>query len=278
MFFRSTVFIRKAIWLFFLYTPVIVNCQNRPYSCEDLRTGIFFAYPKNMAGSQVYIRDSLYQQEISPQNKDTILWKIRWMDKCTYALKYVSGFKEEASADFGRKHIVLVKISSIGRDYYTYSAHIDELSNIAVISDTIWFTEQANVTDNYLFQQIKDEAVPGRKTFTDTSKYALVYVYRPGKLTNSMGNYMVYFNDYLAFAAINNTGAVYKVYKEGPLEIKSKLYKDASSVVVDVRFGKRYYVKSQIHWAVTNRLYNFRLEMKTVDNFIGQSEYDETRH
>jgi hypothetical protein len=54
----------------------------------------------------------------------------------------------------------------------------------------------------------------------------------------------------------------------------SGLYKDQSSVPVDIHFGHVYYIKSMIHWGVSSRLYNFKLEMQQVDAQQGKQEFD----
>jgi len=50
---------------------------------------------------------------------------------------------------------------------------------------------------------------------------------------------------------------------------------DNSSVTkLEVAFGKRYYVKSMIHWGLLATR-NFNLEMKIMPNDTGAEEFDE---
>jgi len=101
----------------------------------------------------------------------------------------------------------------------------------------------------------------------------VLYLYRPGKLTNSMGNYLVYFDNNVMCVAKNNTGYIFKILKEGTFEIKSRLLKDESAVKLEVKFGNIYYVKSMVHWTITKRLYNFKLDMAIMKPEDGQEEY-----
>ena len=110
--------------------------------------------------------------------------------------------------------------------------------------------------------------------FTDTSRYAIVYLYRPGKLTLSLSGFPVYCNDTLFWIARNRTGCLVKILKEGEMEWKSKLFKDESSVKVNIQFGHVYYIKSMIHWGISSRLYNFKLEMADVSPDIGRPEFE----
>ena len=268
----------KLLLIVLCCCPLLTKSQDK-LSCRDLRTGIFYAYPKNMEGRYFYTRDSLFQKEIEVIKGDTLVWKVKWLNSCTYSLKYVSGYKEEDKdqADFANKHIVIVKIKAITDNYYTYSAYIDEISDNPVVSDTLWLTEKVNFTTNKTFEMVSDGIVPGKKHFNDTSKYALVYVYRPGKLTNSASNYLVYFDDYVACVAKNKSGYIFKVFREGPLEIKSSLYKDQAAVKVDIKFGQKYFVRSMVHWTISSKLYNFKLEMKLMEPAEGETEFDEVK-
>ena len=90
-----------------------------------------------------------------------------------------------------------------------------------------------------------------------------------------MGNYIVYFNDAIMCAAKNNTGYLFKIFKEGQFVIKSKLLKDKVEVKLDIKFGKSYYVKSMIDWGITSRLYNFKLEMVNMPAAYAIPEFDE---
>lgn len=110
--------------------------------------------------------------------------------------------------------------------------------------------------------------------FTDTSRYAIVYLYRPRKLTLSLSGFPVYCNDTLFWIARNRTGCLVKILKEGEMEWKSKLFKDESSVKVNIQFGHVYYIKSMIHWGISSRLYNFKLEMADVSPDIGRPEFE----
>ena len=252
-----------------------VKCQNKIPTCAELKTGFFYSYPKNSPDPFLYQRDNDIQKEINIKTSDTLFWKVNWLSECTYSLKYISGCKDKALLDFARKHIVLVSIKKITEDYFTYDAFIDKLSNLPVISDTQWITEKVNYIRNKNFDIVEGAVIPGKKQFNNTSKYALLYIYRPGKFTNSLGNYIIYINDYAACAGINNTGYLFKVYNEGPLEIKSRLLKDESSVKLYIKFGQKYYVKSMINWALTSRLYNFKLDMKEMVIAEGEAEFEE---
>jgi len=53
--------------------------------------------------------------------------------------------------------------------------------------------------------------------------------------------------------------------------------KDSVQLPVDIRFGNRYYIKSDIHWGIHSRLYNFKLELSSVDAATGSKEFREVK-
>ena len=249
--------------------------QNKKLTCLDLKTGIFHSYSKN--GSEHFIsrREADYQYDNNLTKGDTSVWKINWTDDCTYSLKFVSGTGfDEATLKILKKHKLAYEITKVTGDYCVYKGYLDNVSGTLLESDTMWLAEKTTVSNNVLFTQLPSDGLLKRHHFGDTSRYAVLYIYRPGKLTNSLGNYIIYCNDNVMCVAKNKSGYIFKILKEGQISFKSKLFKDESSVTVDIKFGKKYYVKSMIHWGISSRLYNFKLEMALVTNETGAEEFD----
>ncbi|MEO7523519.1 MAG: hypothetical protein ABIT58_05455 [Ferruginibacter sp.] len=268
--FMKAAFI-KLITIFIL-SPCFLHAQNSKLTCVDLRKGIFHMYPKNSADHYLIIRENEIVNEINTITGDSTLWEVKWPEDCVYSLKYISGSKkmDDKSRSFFEKHKLVYEVLNVTNDYYAFKGYIDNISSNPIVSDTIWLNEKATVVNNEIFKQIQND--PTTKPYlSDTSKYAILYVYRPGKIMNSLGNYVIYFDDNLMCIGKNNTGYIFKIFKEGNFELKSKLFKDESAVKINVKFGNVYYVKSMIHWGI-NKLYNFKLEMANVDHQVGQSE------
>ena len=265
----------RVFLIFLLSLPVIASCQDPTPPCTDLKTGIYYSYPKNTSTRYICIRDGDNEKDFDMDTGDSSVWQIQWQDDCSYTMRYISGNDELKPRDrqFLNKHIVALKIEKYTGDYYVYSAHADNISKHSYATDTFWLHEKSLVVGNHPFQFIRNEPFLSKMHFSDTSGYAVIYLYRPGKLTNSWAAFPVFCNDTLLWIARNKTGALIKVTKEGVLELKSKLYKDVSSVKVDIRFGRKYYIKSMIHWGFSRRGYNFMLEMAAITPETGQSEF-----
>jgi hypothetical protein len=71
----------------------------------------------------------------------------------------------------------------------------------------------------------------------------------------------------------NKSGYIFVILKEGKFKMNSSLYKDESGTELDIKFGHVYYVKSMIHWGISSRLYNFKLEMVQMDPKEGKTEF-----
>ncbi|HYK57410.1 MAG TPA: hypothetical protein VEV15_13160, partial [Flavisolibacter sp.] len=140
--------------------------------------------------------------------------------------------------------------------------------------DTMWFHEKVTIPNNELFKPYKTRFIPRKDRFSDTSQYAVLYIYRPGKLTNSLADFLVYFDENIMWVAHNNSGQLFKIFKEGKYRIKSRLMKDEDYIDVDFRFGQTYYIKSKIKWGFY-RGNNFKLEMEEMKPEKGQKEFDE---
>lgn len=261
----------------FLFLPFIISAQAKTPTCADLKDGIFHYYPKNSSDHDLNIREGEFLHETNSKSGDTILWQVKWIDECIYSLKYISGNRSmpEENLKFIKKHKLVYEIGRITKEYYLFKGYVDKVSDIPIQTDTMWLTEKANRVSNELFKPVANSYLLKKAKFSDTSNYAVLYLYRPKKLTNSLGNYFVYFDDNLMCVAKNNSGFIFKILKEGVFEVRSKLFKDESAVKLDVKFGKTYYVKSSIKLGITSRLYNFKLEMANVPPAEGIPEFEE---
>jgi hypothetical protein len=255
--------------------PLRTFCQTKNIACADIKTGIFYYYPKNSTDSYIETRDDDYLYEKNIVKGDSSVWKIEWKSDCEYWLKYVSGNTKmtDEVVKLLEKHKLVYQVNKVTNDYYTFTGYIDKTSNQPIQTDTIWYTQKVNVPNNKLLARVTNPATLKWQHFSDTSKYAVLYVYRPGKFSNSRGDYLVYFDENIMCIAKNNSGYIFKVLKEGTFEIKSRLFKDESSVKLEVKFGNTYYVKSMIHWTISKRLYNFKLDMQVMTPQDGQTEF-----
>lgn len=131
-----------------------------------------------------------------------------------------------------KKILILLTFSCIS---YLSNAQTDTSTKT---SDSIMINEnKLSPTDSILNQ-------------TDTTNYALLYVYRPKNFSGSAMSYDLkitnaLFSDHPIGRVKNNSKFIVKLYQEG----KTQLFAQTESkraVLIDVKFGKKYYLKCGI--------------------------------
>lgn len=268
---------KHLIFTILFLTAYTGFCQNSS-SCQNFKTGVFYIYPKNDTGRFVITRTGDVQKEVDLVTGDSTIWKIKWMDDCVYQLKFIStsGKLSAEQRELQTKHDLVISITGSGKDYYTFQGSFDKVKNPVIMYDTMWLSEKVHPTNAPLFQLLKSEREIHR--MRDTSKYAILYLYRPHKLTNGIGSYLVYFDHVLMSAMPNNSGYIFKILKEGTFPVTSKLLEEESTAMVDIKFGKVYYVKAAIKWTISKKLYNFKLETTQVANEKGEIDFDNIKN
>ncbi len=90
-----------------------------------------------------------------------------------------------------------------------------------------------------LSREFKSEKV----TLNDTSKYAVIYIYRPKKWKYHVNSYSVNVGDSLLSKVKNNSKFIFKAYKEGSTEIWAQIADKKSVINLNLKFGQEYYIK-----------------------------------
>src|SRR5690606_25791786 len=136
--------------------------------------------------------------------------------------------------------------------------------------DTIWFAPQPGKMVSVNFEVLTEKPAYLRKHFKDTSSYAIVYLYRLPKVMAMMNEYYVYCNDDFIYWARNKTSGAFKIYLNGTTKFHAKSGNQESSVTVDLKPGKRYYVQCIIH----HKLSKATPELRLVAEGVGKEDYE----
>lgn len=254
----------------------------QPKTCSDLRSGDYYYYPRNTL-QQYHVIVSGDMQKVVSMNKrkgsshyDSSVYKIEWKDDCDYTLKYVEGSGlTDDDLKFVTKHKLAYHIDSIASDYYVFSSYQDRPSSERLLAkDTIWMHPQLHSADNMLFGLTDPNRI--RKIhFSDTSRMALLYIYRPGKLKLSMSDLFILYNDLPMVVLKNKSAAVVALFKEGPFTLRSRVSatKVEGDLPMDIKFGKAYYVRADMIWGLY-KTGNTKLEFSLVGPQEGKQDFD----
>lgn len=265
---------RLTLFLILLLSLVSSNAQSLP-TCKDLHSGIFYQY-HNKTGTQYIIsQNEGFEKDVDITTGDSSIYENKWLSDCVLSQKCISSTEKIITDNwkFVKKHRFIGEIIRITDSCAILNVYVDKVSDKPTANDTIWFNQRMNIAINPLFKQTTTERLANKNSAKDTAKYALVYIYRPFKIALSLGSYFDYCDGLPMCLMKNNTGYIFKIYKEGIHKFQSNLHKDIAGIDLDIHFGKIYYIKSSINWAITSRLYNYRLEMEKMDNITGEEEF-----
>jgi hypothetical protein len=254
---------------------VVAQSQDSLRNCKDLQKGIFYAYPKNSPDLYIsYVTDGI-EKDVNTVNGDSTIWKINYTGDCTSTAQFISSTDRYSEKDRKvlLKHKLFSTVTAIAADYYTYITYLEGEKRVPLLQDTVWFHEKAGKSTQIYewIQNIADVHI------NDTSKYALLYVYRPGKTSVMFDKYPIYFNDVFLCEGSNKVGYVFKIYTEGTYTLKSRLNKNADSVAVNMKFGKVYYVRSEVQNSKKLLQNTPDLKMEIINEDDGKAEFDNVK-
>ncbi|MEO8413272.1 MAG: hypothetical protein ABI472_06415 [Ginsengibacter sp.] len=244
--------------------------------CADMHNGIFYFYPKNTKDQFEEIMDKKYLREKNFLTGDTAVWSVRWKGDCAFESAYISGntIHNKKTQQFLDNHEIYYKIERVTPGYFVFSGYTDDADGKLIQQDTMWRSEKITSAHTGLFEKMNDTSQIRKSKFNNVSPYALLYIFRPKKFTNSLSGFPVFIDNSFLCTAKNGIGYVYKILKEGDLTLRSGLLKDTTSLLMHIQFGKRYYVRSAINWGITKRLYNFTLALDELPVEKGSVEFE----
>ncbi len=229
---------------------VAKNSASQPRNCASVKNGVFHSYPKNSADYIIGSRNGAVQTEVSRVSGDSINFSVTWLDDCSYSLKYQSSSKlKPAILQIFRNNTFITEITAVTESYYVYSVKLNSKKNAVISSDTMWLQQKTAVPDNRIFMQTTP--VELRKSrFSDTSQYAVLYVFRTGKVACMAQDYVLEANSLSMFLSKNNTAGIFKIYKPGPLALYAKIGTKEGRFSFNVEHGKTYYLAAYIKWTI----------------------------
>jgi len=158
--------------LFLMFSaPDISNGQdNHMLSCADVKNGTFYFFGKNSVGRETFIRKGALQKEIIPKDRETVLWEVKWLNDCTYTLKYQSGAESHSAGElkFLSKHIVVTEILQVTEDYMTFRTALDKITNPVVLNDTLWIKQRQSANGKSIINPNADSISVNRINIRDS--------------------------------------------------------------------------------------------------------------
>ena len=143
--------------------------------------------------------------------------------------------------------------------------------------DTLWLHERSQPTSP-LMAEIRSESYLRGMRFSDTSSYAVVFLYRPATTTFYFSSFDIYAEGHFICTIKDDAQRMYAVYRKGPFLLEARYDRDTCLLPLNIEAGKAYYVRAALHNGMFGpRNYKVVLEPMPADK--GQKEFDRTfRH
>jgi len=264
-----------SLTLFFITT--VAFAQKKSFDCSVLKNGTYYMYPTNSTEQYKLVRNGDIQVEYNLAKNDSTVFKIKWNRDCSYSLDYLSSGSKmnPGELEILKNRKLVQEILDITPDYYIVSTYLDKIVNTSseyrqLVTDTVWNKNQPGVRNSELFKAMTEKEIRANKRLKDTSGYAILYLYRPGRFMAAGNEYYVHCNKRLIFWAQNTAKVACKILKEGPLTLYAKTGGVESAVTLDIKFGKKYYVQCIIH----HKVYYVTPELKIMENERGELDFE----
>ena len=114
--------------------------------CNKVKYGTFYFYPVKVQNGFAVIRKKNVQKEINLKTKDTAFWEVKWKNTCEFNLKFIRKSRPISNDEktFYNSHVSIVKILTVTKEYYVFSAGLDSLNATNALTDTLWFKPRVN--------------------------------------------------------------------------------------------------------------------------------------
>jgi hypothetical protein len=231
---------KQLLFAFFLFSTLSALSQD----CSSYQSGSFYVYPKDGGHAVLMERDGDIEKETDLVTGDISSWKIAWKRDCVYTLQYLSGkLSSDEMTKILKMHKLAFKVDSDGKDYYTYSAYMDKVGSVFLETDTVWLHSKDVGERKPVFTYYNGSN--DSLFISDTSSYALLYIYRPSNFIGSLLNFEVVINGSAACIVSNNSAFAFFIRKEGPLALATNVVSDkrTDTLSMDIKFGRKYFVR-----------------------------------
>lgn len=242
----------KPLLILLFACPFFVQAQSPTYA--SVKNGVFIYFSRANGSKATCTRSGETQKEINPVTRESALWDVQWLNDSVYSMQYNSGLEDKPREELKllQKHKVIVQILAVTEDYYTYRTSLDKVSNPAVSNDTLWIKQHRDAKNKMIGNPRIDSLLAIRRAAYDTmiSRSATLYVFRPGKFTQSAVNCMISINGTPACEMTNKAAYILRLTKEGEMTITAQIDKQKTNVTIEVTPGAKFYLRCEIPWTL----------------------------
>jgi hypothetical protein len=203
-------------------------------------------YPRNSGSAyEVHFNENqIFQKNM--KSADSAVWRLSWASDCEYEARLLKTNQKMTAEekDYFLNHSFFYEVITVNDDYFLFKVHQEKKNGTVLAIDTMWFKPKTNFVSNKIVEFLKQPGIINKEHFSDTSKYAVLYVYRVKKLVGYGVTCDLWLNDVPLCTLSSNNGFAFKVFKEGEITVVGR-YKTGPirEQKINIEFGKKYYLK-----------------------------------
>lgn len=238
--------------------------------------GTFHIYFATSGQHYIVYRDDQIQREVYDGSMDTIFWHINWLNDRDFTLQYVPNGtpRSKEQEKFLKKHKLYYHLQPGGKDFCVYTETVDKADGALVQKDTMWSHEISSPRLSSIMLVRSESGLRGMH-FSDTSNYAVIYLYRPLTGTFSGSSIDIYAQDHVICSMENSTHYIFAVYRQGAFKLTGRFDRDTCPISLNIEPGKSYYVRCKMDWGIFGSK-NYKVFLEPMPAEKGKKQFDRT--
>ena len=122
---------------------------------------------------------------------------------------------------------------------------------------------------------VRSESMLREMHFSDTSSYAVIYLYRPLTGTFSGNAINIYAEDQVICSMENSAHYIFAVYRKGAFKLTGLFSHDTCPISLDVEPGKSYYIRCKMDFGIFGSK-NYKIFLAPMPADKGKKQFDRT--
>lgn len=238
--------------------------------------GLFHIYFATSGQHYIVYRDDQMQKEVFDGSTDTLLWHINWVNDSDFTAQYEPNGtpRTKEQENFFKNHKLYYHLQPGAKDFCVYTETVDKADGALVQKDTMWSHEISNPKFASILL-VRSEAGLRDMHFSDTSSYAVIYLYRPLTGTFSGSSIDIYTEDHVICSVENSGHYIFAIYRKGAFKLTGRFSRDTCPLSLNIEPGKSYYIRVKMEMGIFgSKNYKVILEPMPVEK--GKKQFDRT--
>lgn len=268
--------IRTILVLTFAICGAIPFASGQTADYSLFHKGVFHIYFSTSGIHCIVSRDDQTQKEVFDGTADTLIWHINWLNDSDFTMQYVtgSGPRTREQEKFYKKHKLYYHLQPGGKDFCIYTETVDKPDGSFVQKDTLWSHELSNPRPASIML-VGSESLLRDMRFSDTSGYAVIYLYRPLTGTFSGTSITIFAEDDAICSMENDGHYIFAVYRKGAFKLTGRFDRDSCPISLNIEPGKSYYIRCKMDMGIFGAK-NYKVILEPMPAEKGKKQFDRT--